>query len=142
MVSRIVGALLLVVGLFMAGAGIYALSVTHSIAAQLSVGGPAQGIAFDAIAWSTRWQLWSTTFLSIGVAVFIAGLALVRRRAWGLLLLATASGYAALFPWVLVRLGSVQYGFEVPSVRESIIIGSAALLSLLAFIRLRGSIGT
>jgi hypothetical protein len=142
MLLRIVGVFLLLAGLAVTGFGVYGFSVTHAMAEQFSLVSQASGAAFDILAWSSRWQLWSAIFVGVGVATLVAGFALTRKRPWGLLVFAVAAAFTAMFPWVFMQLGTARYAFEAASIRESLALAAVTLVAVLAFVRLRSRVST
>ncbi|MGB8716936.1 MAG: hypothetical protein WCD66_11340 [Rhodanobacteraceae bacterium] len=142
MVLRIVGVLLLLLGVAMSAFLIWGLSDTRFMAELFSAASQAQGFEFDAPTWSHHWRLNGVILLCIGIGVAISGAIVVQRKPWGLLLFATTAAFAAVFPWAYMQLGFARYGFEDPSLADSSVYGLLALLAILSFIVSRTRAGT
>jgi hypothetical protein len=133
-ILRLVGAIVLLVGAVIAAVAAYgwvsAPAVTSADSVQ--VGG------WFSHQWSIRWRLSSAVLILIGLSTAFAGIALILRRAWGFLLLATASMVAAVFPWLLQAAGMLHFTFEVPRAGETLICVAVAACSAAAYFLFRG----
>jgi hypothetical protein len=134
MFLRFAGALVLLAGIIATGFGILGWADTDSMAASFSSTASQKNIAFESSAWATSWRLWSASLITIGVLTSVAGLAMLFRLAWGLLFLVAAAGIGALFPWALQYGGKEQFGFEAPSVGESVILAIIAIASFITYV--------
>jgi len=132
-ILRPIGATVLVVGAVMAALAVYGWVSAPSITSSDSVGSwlTQQG--------STRWRLSSAMLVLIGLATAFAGIALSRRRAWGFLLLATASMVAGVFPWILQTTAALRFAFEVPRRGETFACVAVAACSVAAYFFFRAS---
>jgi len=142
MILRIVGVVLLLLGIAVSAFCIWGLADTQSMAELFSAASQAQRVEFDALTWSHHWRLNGVVLLCIGLAVAIAGAIVIQRKAWGLLLFAATAAFAAVFPWAYVQLGFAKYGFEDASLAESSVYGLLALLAAFAFFVGRPRVGT
>ena len=121
------------VGLAIAATGGYGLLSTLSFAENFSAASIGQGFAFDKVDWSGHWRLWSLVIAFVGVATTVAGVVIARKIRWGLLVVAGTSVFAAVFPWIVARLESVQYAFERESVCESAFYSAIGVVALFIF---------
>ena len=73
MALRIIGFLLLLVGLALIGFCAYGLVTTQTMAEQFSVTSQSRNIPFDAQSWSLHWRLYGAILLCIAIGVAVAG---------------------------------------------------------------------
>lgn len=128
-ILRPIGAVVFLVGAVMAMLAAWGWMSTPSLASNDS----AELASWVSQQWSTRWKLSSAVLIVIGVSTASAGIALILRRAWGFLLLATASMVTAAFPWLLQTAGTLQFAFEVPRAGETLICVAVAACSVAAY---------
>ena len=81
-----------------------------------------QGTALDPADWLFHWRL---SLMAIGVAAAAltsAGVAMLRARWWGLLIVSAVALAIAAFPWLLAGIGGGRYAFESPNVLETVLL--------------------
>jgi hypothetical protein len=140
MTLRIVGALILVAGVIIAGLGAYG-----------ALRGPASAAIADALArtfespdfiyssWLSRWRLWGVGIAAMGGAIAVGGTAVLLRRNWGLLLVAAALLATALVPWIVHALSGTRYAFERPDTLETIVYLALSGIAAFGYYRLRSA---
>jgi hypothetical protein len=134
MVLRIVGVVLLLLGIAVGAFSILGLATTHAMAELFSVASQTRGVEFDALSWSYHWRSYGAVLFCIGVAVAIAGAIVVQEKAWGLLLFSATAAFSAIVPWAYVQSGLAKYGFEGATLAESSAYGLLAVLATIGFI--------
>lgn len=102
----------ILIGVAFVGEGTYGWLMTDTMASHATAG-------FDATDWRIHWMLWSEAAIAIGLMTGAGGVAAVRRRFWGFLLIALAATVCGLFPWLLHALHWTSYAFEVPRRSET-----------------------
>jgi hypothetical protein len=127
---RIVGILTLIAGAAIATYAIYAFVATPSMAENLAL------TKVDLADWSLRWRLSSSVVGLVGGLLVIAGLALLLRRSWGLILVCAAATVVAVFPWVLELSGLARYGFERAHLIETVVAAAIGLGAVTAYVHL------
>lgn len=133
-IFRSIGVVVFLVGTVMATFAVWGLMSVPSVASSDS----AQVAGWVSQQWSIRWRLSSVVLIVIGLSTACAGVALGLRRAWGFLLLATASMVAAAFPWLLQVAGTLHFSFEVPRTGETMICVAVTACSVAAYFLFRG----
>jgi hypothetical protein len=133
-ILRSIGAVVVLVGALIATFAALGWMNTPSVAPNDS----AQVDGWVSQQWSTRWRLSSAVLIVIGLSIASAGIALSLRRAWGFLLLATASMVTAAFPWLLQVAGTLHFAFEVPRAGETMTCVAVTFCSVAAYFLFRG----
>jgi hypothetical protein len=128
----VLGVFALLLGLLVVVASSVGLSRTENMAELIA------GTATDPAVWSRHWTGALTTYLILGILTSAGGVLILRRIAWGTLLVATAALLAAAFPAASEALGRAQFEFEKPNLVESVLLVSLAVfMSLMYFNRAR-----
>ena len=130
MVSRIVGISAAVIGTAAVAMGIWTLITVEAMARESA----SLSTTIDANLWKQRLQLSSSVVLIAGLVTIVGGLALVKGRRWGLLLLAIAAAGLGAFPWLLAATSQSVFPFEVPSPPETVLLGAVAVVAVIAFL--------
>jgi hypothetical protein len=130
MLLRISGALVLLFGITVTTFAVFGLLDSASMAESFYSAAAAQNVVFDSATWSAHWRIWSVSLIVVGAVTSAAGLAMTLNLSWGLLLLATATAFAALFPWAQAISRTAKYAFEAPSVHESLVLAMLAISAL------------
>lgn len=80
----------------------------------------------DPVVWSNHWRISLMTYLVVGLLVLAGGGLILRRVAWGALVVAGSVLVAAVFPWVSSAVGHAQFEFEKANIVETILLISLA----------------
>ena len=122
MSPRIVGAGILLTGIVLAGLGVYGTLRGPSLAALSDALTQADTASeFDCCSWLHHWWAWGIGMICAGGAIAIGGVALMRHRRWGFLLLAGALSAAAIAPWMIQALGLASFAYERANATETCI---------------------
>lgn len=84
--------------------------------------------------WLLHWRSWALAQLVLGAATVIAGVGVLLRRSWGLVLLTVVALVSSIAPWLVGAIGWLRFEYERPTIWESVVfaaIGLAALTGLL-----------
>jgi hypothetical protein len=84
------------------------------------------GTAADPAIWSSHWRGVLSTYLVLGVVTSVGGTLILRRVAWGAVLIAIAALLAAAIPVTSELLGIASFEFEKPSLAESVLLVALA----------------
>jgi hypothetical protein len=128
MLRRIIGALLLLAGATAIVIAALMLGTDNPLTPPRSAGDA------QAQQWLLHWRSWALAQLILGAATVVAGVGVLLRRQWGLLLLLLVALVSLLAPWLVSAIGWVRYEYERPTIWESVVfaaIGVAALTGLL-----------
>jgi hypothetical protein len=129
MLHRIVGVLLLLAGLAAIVIAALMLATDNPLAPSGSPGDA------QAQQWLLHWRSWAVAQLVLGAAIVIAGLGVLLRRQWGLLLLLGAALVSSVAPWLLRAIGWLRFEYERPAIWESVVFAAIGLGALAGLLR-------
>lgn len=129
MKTRIVGVLSILAGVVAVAVGAWGWAETESMAAF-----PAPPPFYPKL-WSLHWRVSSLIIVGLGLALLVAGAALLKSKRWGFVLLSVTVISAAFVPWLFSFSGFSVYSFEQPSVFESCILVAVGVCALVAYRR-------
>src|SRR5262245_21722099 len=130
MVSRIVGISAALVGAAAVAMAVWSFVTVETMAREAA----SLGSTIDMNLWKQRMQMSSAVVSIAGLVTIVGGLALVRRRRWGLLLLAIAAAALGAFPWALAATGQAVFPFEAPSLAETVLLGAVVVVAVIAYL--------
>jgi hypothetical protein len=136
--SRVVGALVLVGSLALLSFSVYALAKADEMAAGLTVVADAFGQKVDRADWQRHWVRASVINAALAAVAVAAGVGLILRRTWGILLSALVVT-TALFASVAVARFGAKYTFELTEPVEWLILLAIAVISWLWYFNRRRS---
>lgn len=136
MLIRVLGAFV-----FLLALAVLFLSVTgntEEVASAYAASAAVAGTPFDSADWLHHRRVYDALLALPALASVLSGFALMLKRRWGLLLLASALLFLAVIPWVMLAGGQIAYAFEAPGWIESVILAAlAAILTLVWAMRRR-----
>lgn len=137
MLPRILGALVLLVGLVLASFAVYALSAARDMSELIGLSSPPGEAEIESARWLEHWRLSSSVMLISGLLLVTSGVGLLLRRRRSVLLLAAVAALLALQDLVFAALGWARYAFEVPEAGEVLFLFVVAISCVFAYRRWR-----
>jgi hypothetical protein len=123
---RILGAIVTLLGAFLAVSSLWALSLSNPLAPP---GSPQQ--------WLLHWRLWGWVTLVLGLVTVAGGIGVFFLKRWSFLLLFGVAILVAVVPWLFVAAGAARFAYEAPSVWESALFLAIGLCALVGHLHLR-----
>ena len=134
---RTTGIIFVAVSLALIGMGITSLSRTSAMSGTLGYMSTGQSEPFDPRDWAFHWRISALIIVGLGIVLCGAGIGLVRKRRWGLVLWASVITLMLCAELATKALPVTKYAFEQTSWTEIGAISGIALLSWLSLWRSR-----
>jgi len=139
---KFVAVLIVAISLVSIASGVWSLAQAAAIADTLTLMSAGLGQPFSSTSWLLHWRLDAVADLLFGLFGLSSGLAMYRRRRWGLLLWAIVASSVLILNSLILLTGPPPYAFESVAPLDLLFIASITAASWLYFVRTRPSLGT
>ncbi|MFN7943392.1 MAG: hypothetical protein U0X73_17500 [Thermoanaerobaculia bacterium] len=135
MVLKVLGILVLILGLAGAVFSLVSFPDTNAMATVIAAATARESHPVEAADWASHWRASSFVMLVVSLAWFGAGLGMLRRRRWSLLVLTFAALALLVVQVLAVALEYAKYAYEVPEATEMAFLFLVAISSAIGYRR-------
>ncbi len=134
---KFVAVLIVAISLVIIASGAWFLAQAPAMAAALALMSEGMGRPFSSAHWLLHWRLSAVSDVLLGLLSLSSGLAILRRRRWGVLLWANVVSFVFLVDGLILLTGPPPYAFESVAPLEVLFVAGLMAASWLYFFRTR-----